>query len=166
MNRSGPIQGLKTVLLAAALGLVLSACQTTANAVQPAPIYSGYFVWDSDRPLGDQALQCMRMVFDGEEVLGDGRKRLTGVTRYITGPDGEVNFVKAELIYDPGSGVFEMWEHDATSDDFVGDGKFQGRFLADALLLEGAWASDGDGESGRLSLRRGADAPCFLPDDA
>lgn len=166
MDRIGLIQGWKTALLAVAMGFTLSACQTTATAVRPAPIYSGYFVWDSDRPLGDQALQCMRMVFDGEEDLGDGRKRLTGVTRYITGPDSEINFVKAELIYDPRSGAFEMWEHDATSDEFVSDGKFQGRFLANALLLEGAWASDGDGETGRLSMRRGADAPCFLADDA
>jgi hypothetical protein len=143
----------------------LAGCQTLST-VHPAPVYSGYFVWDSDRPLGDLALQCMRMVFDGEEVLADGRRRLTGVTRYVTGSDDEINFVKAELIYDPRSGAFEMWETEATSEDFVGDGKFEGRFLANALLLEGAWASDRDGKTGRLSMRRGADAPCFLADDA
>ncbi|MDF1748837.1 MAG: hypothetical protein P1V34_08190 [Alphaproteobacteria bacterium] len=146
----------------------LTACQTTSKmetTEAPATVYSGYFVWDSERPQGDAALQCIQLVFTDREELQDGRLRLTGVSRYITGPDNEINFVDTELIYDPTKHSFELWERNATSDNFVADGRFLGKLKPDALFLDGVWASDSGGESGRLNLRVGADAPCAMAAD-
>ena len=160
--------------------LALAACQAepassqaggTGTAGGPgvmtlAPVYSGYFVWDSEREHGDAALQCMQLVLNSEETLADGRVRLTGVTRYITGPNDEVTFAEAEVIFDPDTRAFEMRERNPTSDNFVSDGRFLGKAKPGRLLLEGLWQSDGGGESGRLTLRIGADAPCTMARDA
>ena len=70
-----------------------------------------------------------------------------------------------ELIYDPVKHSCELWERNATSDNFVADGRFKGQFKPDALFLNGVWASDSGGESGRLTLRKGADAPCTMAAD-
>ncbi len=145
--------------------LLTAACQTVPDeSPGPAPgeAYSGYFIWDSERSLGNVALQCMQLVFNTSARLPDGRIRLEGVTRYITGINDDVDFVDAEMIVDPVKGTFAMWERNATNDNFVGDGKFEGRFHTGMLFLNGVWASDGNGESGSLRMRKGRDAPCIL----
>jgi hypothetical protein len=147
-------------LMAVATGCQTTGTSPTANA--PATVYSGYFIWDSERPQGDLALQCIQLVFTDQETLQDGRLRLTGVSRYITGPDNEINFVDTELLYDPTKHSFELWERNATSDNFVADGRFTGNMKPGALFLNGVWVSESGGESGRLNLRIGADAPCSL----
>lgn len=158
--------------VAAAFALtLLGACQTgpaedRASVPVLAPVYSGYFVWDSERRHGDAALQCMQLVLDAQERLDDGRVRMTGVTRYVTGPNADVNFVEAEVIFDPETGRFEMWERNATSNNFVSDGRFRGKVEPGRRLLTGTWLSDGNGESGRLTLRIGADAPCTMAQEA
>lgn len=152
-------------LSCAAALVITAACRTVPDPVatlEPGNAYSGYFIWDSERSLGNAALQCMQLVFNSADALPDGRVRLEGVTRYVTGVNDDVDFVEAEMIFDPAAGTFIMWERNATSDSFVSDGKFEGRFHTDMLFLSGVWASDGDGESGSLTLRRGRDAPCLL----
>jgi hypothetical protein len=149
--------------------LLLGACQTAGEAgrgpaVAPAvlgAVYSGYFVWDSERGDGAAALQCIRLVLTGREVLPDGRLRYTGVSRYVVGPDSEVTFATAELLFDPAAGRFEMRESDPTGADFVTDGVFRGQMRGGGLFLDGLWESEAEGgQSGRLQLRSGADAPC------
>lgn len=157
-------------ILGMACLLMLGACQTTtdragradaAAIVGPASVYSGYFLWDSERDAGASALQCLRIVFTGREELPDGRLRYTGVSRYVTGPESSVTYAVAELIYDPEAERFEMRESQPTTEDFVTDGVFRGEMLGGGLFLTGQWDSDAaDGESGRLHLRSGADAPC------
>lgn len=158
------IRGLATAILAVGL----TACQTTnAPILHPAASYSGYFYWSSERALGPDALQCMQLVFNATEDLPDGRIKLTGVTRYVTGPARAVDFVDAEMIYDPAAGTFEMWERNATSESFVSDGRFLGRFHTRMLFAEGTWIQDGPvGDRGHLSLRQGTDAPCQYDDQA
>lgn len=149
--------------------ILIAACQTAPaepSTLAPGNAYSGYFVWDSERSLGNAALQCMQLIFNKSARLPDGRIRLEGVTRYITGLNDDIDFVEAEMIFDPDAGTFVMWERNATNDNFIADGKFKGRFHTDMLFLNGIWASDGDGESGSLTLRRGRDAPCSLDRNA
>lgn len=158
----------RALALVLVVGLVV-ACQTAAT--QPAPtksttVFSGYFVWDSERAFGAMAVQCINLVIEREEVLEDGQLRMTGISRYVTGTEREINFVDAELIFDPETRKFRMWERNATSDSFVADGKFVGTFQPDMLFLKGSWESDSDGESGQLFLQKGADAPCNIASDA
>jgi len=153
------------------IALLLTACQTTTVASlppekRPAPIYSGYFIWDSEREYGNIAVQCMQLVFDREEALTDGTFRLHGVTRYVTGPDSEINFVETEMLYDPTAGTFTLWESNPTSESFVTDGSYEGRFTNGTMFLEAVWHGNEDPESGRIVLRQGGDAPCLLEQDA
>lgn len=160
--------GLFGVVALCLITATIIGCQTTGTvppSPAPATVYSGYFIWDSERPHGDAALQCIQLVFTDRETLQDGRLRLTGVSRYITGPDNEINFVDTELIYDPIHHSFELWERNATSDNFISDGRFKGQLKPDTLFLNGVWASDSGGESGKLTLRKGADAPCTMAAD-
>ncbi|MEQ8443956.1 MAG: hypothetical protein RIM33_07735 [Alphaproteobacteria bacterium] len=161
-------------VLGAFLGAVLvllGACQTASLGNlppdrRPATVYSGYFIWDSERQLGNLAVQCMQLVFDREEPLTDGRIRLNGVTRYITGPDDEINFVETEMVYDPSTGTFTLWESNPTSSSFVVDGSYEGRFKNGTMFLEAEWHGNQNAESGRIVLRQGGDAPCLLEQDA
>lgn len=160
-------QGIWTVL-AVTLTTVLNACQTAPVAPpRPAESYSGYFYWESERFLGQDALQCLQVVFQESEDLPDGRIRLTGVTRYVTGPGRAVDFVDAEMIFDPLAKTFEMWERNATSDSFVSDGRFLGRFHTGMMFAVGEWIhDDNSNDHGRLSLRQGTDAPCAYDEQA
>lgn len=148
--------------------LMLAACQTapTTTPVMPEPepgaIYSGYFIWDSERDAGPTAVQCIRLVLTQREVLPDGRIRYKGVSRYVTGEEAAVDYATAELLFDPRAGRFEMRESDPTAEDFVTDGVFRGEMRSGGLFLDGLWVSDDakNAQSGRLQLRSGADAPC------
>jgi len=149
--------------------LALSGCQSTGQSdasPRPADVYSGYFIWDSERSQGDAALQCIRLTFESSETLSDGRLRLTGTSRYITGPNDDIDYVQAELIYTPATGAFELWERNATNENFIENGKFVGSFRQGTLFLDGFWIGENDPESGRLTLRQGTDAPCTLAMDA
>ncbi|NMM45564.1 hypothetical protein HH303_13800 [Rhodospirillaceae bacterium KN72] len=162
----GRWQGLFPYLLLAGLSLAMTACQTPgriASTSEPGTAYSGVFIWDSERVLADQAVQCLKIEFDKREELPDGRLRLTGVTRYVTGPIDEINYVEAEVIYRAEDRSFRMWERNATSENFVSDGYFEGYFEPGLFLMTGRWVSESGGESGTLTLRLGADAPCRLP---
>lgn len=173
MNRRPPNRGrgvqwknLMSYLLLFGLSLTATACQTAGRDVpvhEPGNTYSGVFIWDSDRVLADQAVQCLKIEFDKREALSNGRLRLTGVTRYVTGPIDEINYVDAEVIYRAEDRSFRMWERNATSDNFVSDGYFEGFFEPGLFLMTGRWVSESGGESGTLTLRLGADAPCRLP---
>lgn len=158
------------IALSMMLMLVLSACQTTnpdtSPIIEPKAVYSGYFIWDSERAFGAMAVQCISLRFETEEVLEDGHIRLTGVSRYVTGVDREINFVDAEILIDPNAKTFSMWERNATSDSFVSDGKFVGYFQPDMLFMKAVWQSDSNSESGQMFLRKGADAPCNIAADA
>jgi len=153
------------------IALLLASCQTVSVGTlppekRPAPIYSGYFIWDSERQYGNMAVQCMQLVFDREEAQADGQIRLHGVTRYVTGPEDEVNFVETEMLYDPDAGTFTLWESNPTSDSFVTDGSYIGRFNNGTMFLEATWHGNEGPESGRIVLRQGDDAPCLMEQDA
>lgn len=159
-------KGLVPYLVLVGLSLGMAACQATGQTSpvrEPGTAYSGVFIWDSDRVLADQAVQCLQIEFDKREELPDGRLRLTGVTRYVTGPIDEINYVDAEVIYRAEDRSFRMWERNATSQSFVSDGYFEGHFEPGLFLMTGRWVSESGGESGTLTLRLGADAPCRLP---
>ena len=156
---------LTALAVAAAIGL--SGCQTedstASNPIRDmiTVLYSGWFVWDSERDQGGAAYQCMSLVLDSREELDDGRIRFEGRTRYVTGVNRDIDFVETEMVMDPQNSTFVMRESSPTNKEFVTNGRFEGQATPDQLFLSGAWIGEnGDQESGKLSLRRGGDAPC------
>lgn len=174
---AGPVSGvysrtLSLPIIAVTAALSLAGCQTNTGETASSPIrdaiavlYSGWFVWDSERDLGGAAYQCMSLVLESREELDDGRIRFEGRTRYITGAERKVDFVETEMVMNPETSTFVMRESSPTNENFVTDGHFEGRATRNRLFLSGAWiGEDKDTESGTLSLRRGGDAPC-APDE-
>ncbi len=110
--------------------------------------FGGFFRWRSGG-----GLQTWLIQFNQVKPLGDGTVEASGQGTNIAGQSQTQVDVRA--VIDPATLRFEMWESNPTGgdlDNYVIDGKYQGRLSDDLRRLEAGWVSESSDNAGDLIM--------------
>ena len=98
-------------------------------------------------------MQTWLIQFDHVKSLGDGKVEALGQGTNIVGQSRTQVDVRA--VIDPATLRFEMWESNPRGgdlDNYVIDGKYQGRLSDDLRRLEAGWISETSDNTGDLIM--------------